>query len=511
LLSRRRLAVFGLITLAVFFALIELVLRVLGFHYVPVPFLLDKRWGPHEVQAMNKGMNAAIFRQDDLLFWSFIPGAALAPPDSRKVNELGLLSAPVAVPKPAGTVRILCLGDSCTALGPAPYAGVLERRLQTLDGPGRRFQVVNGGCFGYTSLQGLRLFRDRLPDLQADLVTIYFGWNDHYLTPGYPEKMLRARDSRAPAPIRAMRHVRLYQLVRFGVMKGQLLRTARVQEREGNRRVASEDYRANLSALIDTARRRDARVLLLTAPDNLTSGKVPAFYAQIGLAKNEADLIESHRRYNDIVRAVSKEKSVDLLDLADEWNGQNKDTLFINDCVHPNAYGCAMIGARLAERLGEIGFLAPDERRRLQAMAGFDSLAPHRLRSRIEFAAPLRAAAGKPFSIPVCVTNTGDTLWLAHSENFYGHVRVGIRVVDAAGREILGYGATVHDRLPRDVRPGETVSLSLSAPALAPGRYELEADPVDELICWFNNTGDERSTATLIVESADAATTRSEP
>src|SRR5262252_5285752 len=52
---------------------------------------------------------------------------------------------------PGGTIRVLCLGESTTALGgEASYPRELERVLDR-DGGGRSFHVVNAGIPGITT------------------------------------------------------------------------------------------------------------------------------------------------------------------------------------------------------------------------------------------------------------------------------------------------------------------------------------------------------------------------
>jgi SAM-dependent methyltransferase len=69
-----------------------------------------------------------------------------------------------------------------------------------------------------------------------------------------------------------------------------------------------------------------------------------------------------------------------------------------------------------------------------------------------------------------------------------------------------GAVATADDgraRLPRTLAPGESVQVSLPVTAPAePGRYVLEVDLVQEMICWFAQKGSSTARLPLIVEAA---------
>ena len=103
-------------------------------------------------------------------------------------------------------------------------------------------------------------------------------------------------DSR-PNPTRPLRRLRLYQLLHRGVSALQMWRIKSRRSGGSLRRVAPEDYRANLAEIVELAKARGARCLLMTAPHNHAPGKVPGFFIDQGLASSEEQLIEDHRRY----------------------------------------------------------------------------------------------------------------------------------------------------------------------------------------------------------------------
>lgn len=125
-----------------------------------------------------------------------------------------------------------------------------------------------------------------------------------------------------------------------------------------------------------------------------------------------------------------------------------------------------------------------------------DSRNPSLLRARLELARPtvLAGRASDPLKLPLRVTNTGDTLWLAGAGQ-PGHVNVGGHLLDTELRPLER--CFFADALPRDVSPGESIDLEaqLYLPARL-GAFVLRVDLIDEKVAWFEQCG----SATLDVE-----------
>jgi len=139
--------------------------------------------------------NVQIFEGDALLFWRLKPDLRDAIWDFTLVstNAQRLRHRRPLRPKPPGSVRIVCLGDSVTfgyrvplvfpdrrfARDPRqrPYPALVEDWLRRAN-PSRRIEVVALAVPGYTSQQGLAWARRDLDDLDPDILTVCFGWND---------------------------------------------------------------------------------------------------------------------------------------------------------------------------------------------------------------------------------------------------------------------------------------------------------------------------------------------
>ncbi len=96
-----------------------------------------------------------------------------------RTNRFGFRGEDVAVPKPAGVVRVVCIGSSMTVEGPTDeltYPHILQKKLRAHFGTDR-IEVVNAGNHGSVAANDFA----RAPDfmvLQPDLVIHYGFGND---------------------------------------------------------------------------------------------------------------------------------------------------------------------------------------------------------------------------------------------------------------------------------------------------------------------------------------------
>lgn len=103
--------------------------------------------------------------------------------------------------------------------------------------------------------------------------------------------------------------------------------------------------------------------------------------------------------------------------------------------------------------------------------------------------APSTIKAGEKVSLQVKVKNDGPAMWPAIGQPDHKYqVNLGNHWYDRNEKPLVNDDARSH--LPRDVQPGEevTIPLRVTAPA-APGEYILELDMVQELVGWFKQKG----------------------
>jgi lysophospholipase L1-like esterase len=277
---------------------------------------------------------------DDKLFWRL-------PRSTAGVNSLGFQGREPAVPKPAGTRRVLFLGDSVAQQG---YPGMAELRLNVRRPPGPRFDCVTLAMAGYSSYQGRVLADLYGRRLDPDLVVVCFGWNDHWLAYGVPDDQRSARGIPA-APggwLRQANRFRLFQALTraAGVLRG---------ERDGpleEVRVPADTYRENLTWIRDRFRSAGVPLVFLTAPTSHYRMGVPEYLWERGFVRDAEAAMRLHRQYNGIVREVSRSEGVDLLDLEGEMDAAQRDdlrALFMGDGIHLSPSGLAVVAGRVAD------------------------------------------------------------------------------------------------------------------------------------------------------------------
>ncbi len=148
-----------------------------------------------------------------------------------EINSFGLRGTEIAVEKPAGTLRVLVLGDSYAEGLQVPWADLLSTRLEKLLNrqPGLKVQVINAGVSGYGTADELLLLERLGWTLKPDLILVAFcvhnDVGDNLQRPLYDFSTGTPRRMEAPPPsapaiavLRVKeflsRHSQLYQLIR---------------------------------------------------------------------------------------------------------------------------------------------------------------------------------------------------------------------------------------------------------------------------------------------------------
>ena len=198
---------------------------------------------------------------DSELLWRFEPGSSF---QGQPINQLGFRDREVNPIKAPAMERVLCLGDSVTAEGLPGYPQYLHAKLQAEPPTPEHWEALNLGVHGYSSLQGLRLFQRMAPQLSPDVVTIYFGWNDHWLSEKSDCSSLALKmGPRLGQLLRLLEKKRCMQFLIWALnptLRGMHAHTGRVY------RVPPEDYRATLTQFVKAIRAAGAVPVLITAP-----------------------------------------------------------------------------------------------------------------------------------------------------------------------------------------------------------------------------------------------------
>jgi len=296
----------------------------------------------------------------------------------QKLSRDGLRTHELA-PKPAGVYRILALGDSCTfgqlqrgdvyGYVADPYPRVLEALLADRVGPGR-FEVFNAGIPGYNSHQGLMLLRGKLRNLDPDLISVRFGWNDIFLSEAPPGKgPYRESDSRLWIAFEDLAlRTALYPFVRrlgfeLRAWRGQTpdaLRRAFVNRTRWAPTVALADYEHNLRRIVEIGRARGAQVWLLTSPYNRAASERARSFVSFNNRIEFDALMAEHERYNEATRALGRELDAPVIDMDAIYRASHDPQLFVaSDAIHPSERGHQLEADALFRALVARGIAAP--------------------------------------------------------------------------------------------------------------------------------------------------------
>jgi len=134
---------------------------------------------------------------------------------------------------------------------------------------------------------------------------------------------------------------------------------------------------------------------------------------------------------------------------------------------------------------------------------GHTTRRPSRLRAEIRTTddTPIQSTrAGESLTTELIITNTGDTTWLGGDVPRSGWTRVGAHLYRSDDSRTLIDFDWWRQSLPRDVEPGDTVTLRADLPPLpTAGTYVVTIDLVIEQVAWFADFGGEPATLRIEV------------
>jgi lysophospholipase L1-like esterase len=221
----------------------------------------------------------------------------------------------------------------------------MERELQRRH-PGWKIRAINAGIPGYSTQQGYNLLKNLVNEYHPDIVTVYYGWNDHWmdLFSDRQKLLLNRLDYYLDRSV-------LFTLIKKAV-KGdencrRQVRNAGLWQRLRKKdtvRVSLPRYRDNLLHIVDLIRSNGAKEILITAPSY-------APYAEPDKGWFESQPYSTysilHPRYIQALREVARYRNAHLFDLARILDERGKDRLFA-DFIHFNWQGHEVAGRLLA-------------------------------------------------------------------------------------------------------------------------------------------------------------------
>jgi lysophospholipase L1-like esterase len=310
----------GILTLGA----VEAGLRLAGYRFSPVVLISTE--GKGDFRAFHLQADPLVLFDPDL-FWRPNP-AAWADMDAD-----GVRGRP---PRGSGEVLIVAIGDSNTIGAPgsgehwtADLQGLLDRNAAP-----RPLRVMNAGCVGWSSLQGLRRFRQVL-DLRPAVVFFSFGANEaHRVIHTDQEYAQRVEWLRHVSGLRLAAPVahRFWGLVDRGRGPG------------SRPRVSLDEHRRHLEEFVDTARSHSIVPVLLSRP-------------YVGHGADPDHWVSWADGYRALEREVAAAAGAEYVDVYREFAGT--PDLFQGES-HFNRAGRQRMAALLLHRIKGLGLVATD-------------------------------------------------------------------------------------------------------------------------------------------------------
>jgi lysophospholipase L1-like esterase len=302
---------------------------------------------PQQKLQVSDPKQAGIFEGDPLLLWRLKPNLDHALWDFTIVstNAQHFRADYPIEGKPAGTYRIVCLGDSVTfgyrvpVVWPdkpteydpewLPFPMLLEKELRGAN-PNRKIEVFPMAVPGYTSHQGLAWLRRDIDRLNPDMVIASFGWNDA---------------SFSDVPDREAIRTDWYPVtVRWLIDHSQAFAHATRWLRSGNHgpaqrprpvpRVSQDEYLNNFAAIVDLVRSRNMGIVVFGAPYRDSTTNPP-----------EAELMTKYRAGLRASMTAKKVPYLEVLELTEAASPSNDG--FFGELIHPNHIGHRLLASEL--------------------------------------------------------------------------------------------------------------------------------------------------------------------
>jgi lysophospholipase L1-like esterase len=253
--------------------------------------------------------------------------------------------------------RVLTIGDSCTfgMTESSSYPRTLETALRQR---GIATEVINAGVEGYTA-QDVLIELGRFKALRPEVTTVYLGWNGFF----NQEQVFGQPTLAAWRLMRGALHGfaewsrgRDAALAAYAKAKHPDLHAREVTQLDG----FVPEFVPEIRRIVREMRSSGSRVVLLTLPGLYELDRAPTEYMlKVGHLPTYTDnpyvLAKLSARLNDLLRQMSREESVELIDL-EQWSRialKPRDRFFF-DSVHLTDEGQEMLGRYLADELPKL-------------------------------------------------------------------------------------------------------------------------------------------------------------
>src|SRR5215213_4746973 len=308
---------------------------------------------PQQKMQVASPQQSSIFEGDPLLLWRLKPNLDHAIWDFTVVSTNAQhfrADYPIGA-KPAGTFRVVCLGDSVTfgyRVPPVwpdkpkdynpewqPFPMLLEKELRKAN-PNRRIEVFPMAVPGYTSHQGLAWLRRDIDYLQPDMVIASFGWNDASVSEVADRDAIDTRWF--PVAVRwLIDHSQVFAHATRWLRSRNPPTTTRAAPVP---RVSETEYVNNFHAIVSVARDHQASVIIIGAPYRDSTTNPP-----------EAQLMTSYRVALKSAMQQSQTPYLEILELTEAAGTVNQG--FFGELIHPNHIGHRLMASELLKLMSQ--------------------------------------------------------------------------------------------------------------------------------------------------------------
>jgi|TARA_Y100000310_G_C20563698_1_gene754389 lysophospholipase L1-like esterase len=330
-------------SILLFFVVIELICRTLDF---TDPSTMGFKF---YVRHVDNDVHYPFMIEDPLFMWSPKPNyeGNVKSGGFIKINSEGFRDKEYKIKKDKNSFRILSLGDSSTfGWGVNSfsklYHTLLEEKLNKDFNPNINYEVINGGVTGYTSHQGLNIYKKKFVKYKPDVVTFYFGINEKksafYLN---DRQIMQPKTSDNVIALKSyfMEKSAFYRLLSIIALNINAKFRKRVQ------RVSLEDFGRDIVEMNELCKKNGAMLLLISPL--LNNDHWPSYNFPIKAKRFVYN-------YREKLEDIAKQHNIPLLtidQLTEKSSIPNKK--FFADSVHPNEQGNIILMEFLLDSLKE--------------------------------------------------------------------------------------------------------------------------------------------------------------
>lgn len=224
-----------------------------------------------------------MIQQDSVLFWKQKPNLDTQFQNHNvKTNSLGFRCHEI---KPKNKTRIICMGASPTFGWGVRYEDTYPVLIgEELNKRNFNVESINAGEIGYSSWQGVNLFRKIIIDLKPDIITVSYVINDidkyrFFRSSAESDSRLSALPQRVVFINNIIYQSKIFALMRNFAFNHRSKKSIYYGSVYGdsyneNRRVSLNEYENNLNTIADLAKANNIKVVFVVMPVNLPSKKM---------------------------------------------------------------------------------------------------------------------------------------------------------------------------------------------------------------------------------------------